>query len=176
MKRLVLIGFTVSVLLFFMAGIASAITIGLDAKTTTIDNPVSILLDAGYYDVTPVSGEEDSWNAWGKTTMVDGEVTKGWINNYSLSSDEFAAYLVTDGIRYETPEIALANALSTSFTLTSESYVNFYIYDIKYTDNIGGMTLRVEKGVAPVPEPSTFLLLGGGLLGLGFCVRKRKKA
>lgn len=29
---------------------------------------------------------------------------------------------------------------------------------------------------APVPEPSTFLLLGSGLAGLGFYTRKRKKA
>jgi hypothetical protein len=29
---------------------------------------------------------------------------------------------------------------------------------------------------SPVPEPSTFLLLGGGLAGLAFVVRRRKKA
>ncbi len=176
MKKLFLTGLVVSFLLLFMAGFSYALTIDLDAKTTTIGNPVSVLLGPGYYDVTPVSGEEDSWNAWGTTTIVDGVVTKGWINNYSLSSDEFSAYLVSDGIRYETPELALANALSTSFTLLSESYVNFYIYDINYRDNIGGMTLSVEKETAPVPEPSTILLLGSGLVGLGFYARKRKKA
>ena len=41
------------------------------------------------------------------------------------------------------------------------------IYDVAYT-----VTVTAENGSAPVPEPSTLLLLGGGLLGLGFA-RKR---
>lgn len=46
--------------------------------------------------------------------------------------------------------------------------------------SVGGFTADVNStghfAVNVVPEPSTFLLLGGGLLGLGFMARRKKKA
>ena len=46
-------------------------------------------------------------------------------------------------------------------------------------DNIGMLldnVLAESVDTAPVPEPSTLLLLGGGLIGLGLYRKNRKKA
>lgn len=52
-------------------------------------------------------------------------------------------------------------------------------YDSRNQDNFytnDGFGLDDFSTMAPVPEPSTILLLGSGLLGLGWYGRKRKKA
>jgi len=43
-------------------------------------------------------------------------------------------------------------------------------------NNIAYFTTTISAAATPVPEPSTFLLLGSGLAGLGLYARKRKKA
>ena len=55
---------------------------------------------------------------------------------------------------------------------TTRLSINIQQYDTTYTGYA-----RVDDAyvVAPVPEPSTFLLLSGGLAGLAFAVRRRRK-
>lgn len=155
-------GFVITLLLVCFAGMANGAIVNINAVSNTTTNPVVLHLDAGTYEVVPIGvadgGAYNSWNAWGYVGLPD----RGWINNYSLSSDEFEAYTISDGGRYATDLIALENAQSTSFTLTSAGDVSFFITDRPYSDNLGGMSLDVNA----VPVPGAVLCLFSGLIVL----------
>ena len=180
-KKFIRMGLVASMALLCMVGVGNALIVDLDSYTNRAANPVVVPLAAGTYDVTPIGvadgGAYNAWNAWGYVSLPD----QGWINNYSLSSSEFAPYGVSDGGRYATDLLALENALGTSFTLASAGNVNFYIGDSSYDDNIGGMSLSVtQRTPAPeppngVPEPTTLLLLAAGLAGIVGFGRKYRK-
>jgi len=180
-KKIIRMGLVASLALLCTVGVGNALIVDLNSYTNTVANPFVVPLTAGTYDVTPIGvadgGAFNAWNAWGYVNLPD----QGWINNYSLSSNEFAPYGVSDGVRYATDLLALENALATSFTLASAGNVNFYIGDSNYDDNIGGMSLFVtQRTPVPeppngVPEPTTLLFLAVGLAGIvGFGKKYRK--
>lgn len=179
MKKKVML-LTIALFLIGMVSLANAAIIDINAKTNTTTNPVSLLFDAGTYEVKPIGvadgGNYNAWNAWaGGSNPPD---YAGWINKYSLSSGEFDAYSVTDGIIYATDLLALSNALSTSFSLTSAGEVNFFITDNPYWDNLGGISLYVSPAgdeQFPVPEPATMLLFGVGLVMVAGASSKKFK-
>ncbi|NCR45096.1 MAG: hypothetical protein GPJ09_13265 [Microcystis aeruginosa SX13-01] len=121
----------------------------------------------------------DAWNAWGTVQGCDANganCQKGWFNNYSISSSEFSISQGTG--TYATPALALANGQNTAFTLTGDSNVYLFIGDSFYSDNIGGVSLKVmpisNPPVTSVPETSSILgLLSLGVLGIGAALNQK---
>ena len=158
------------VISLLFCGSANAQIVDIHALINTVSNPVSIFLQAGAYDITVVGiaggGLYDAWHPWGSTVGCDASGTncaQGWSNSYHVESTEFAPFQPT-GVNghWETPAIALAHAVDSSFVLLNDVFVEFSISDSFYSDNLGGMSLSVTG----VPLPAGFGLLLLGIVGL----------
>jgi hypothetical protein len=170
-------------LAMFTAGIAIGISLGqteaqaasftrilnLDAKQTTTNKPISLDLSAGVYSVDYIGindgGMYDAWNPWGEgvTDFCNGNgegCIKGWINSYRISFDGLTKMFSSPSV-YASASQAMQNAVNTSFTLASDTQVDFFIGDGYYKDNGGGISLKLSS--QSIPEPSAKL----GLLALG---------
>lgn len=125
--------------------------VNINAKTSSKKNPVSLELKEGIYFVTVIGvsegGAYDAWKPWfyKEKKNKDGEWVKGWINKYSYSSSEFSEVTLYDSNLYETPSIALVNAIDSKFSLKNKALVYFYIIDSPYVDNEGGISLQIAR-------------------------------
>jgi hypothetical protein len=159
--------------LFIMAPITeNAATVDLDAVINTNPNPVELKLKGGTYKVTPIAGRTfAAWNYWGRTNgcSCGADCRRASLNNYSITTPTESIFM-SDGDRYSTPTLALLNALSTTFTLTKTTIVNFFIPDQPYRDNLGGMSLNVSE----VPVTAAAFLFSPALLGFLGLRRKTK--
>lgn len=133
------------------SGTELATVIDIDATANNKTNAVVLFLTAGTYEVNVIGssqgGKYDAWSLWNFTTGCDekGEnCVTGWVNEYNITSREFTINVPSTG-KYATAEQALANAKGTSFTLTSDGQVNFFVSDDLPPDNRGGISLAVKK-------------------------------
>ena len=170
MKKILL-----ATIIFGLSAQVNAATVNLNAKLTTLSNAVVLNLTAGTYNVSPFAGTYTAWNAWNNTEgCTNGDdCSVGWINNYSIMTPTETINIFTSSTyKYQTQQLALLSALSTTFTLSSDSAVKFFISDSNYGDNAGGMSLNVS----PVPIPAAALLFAPALLGFMGLRRKAKNS
>jgi hypothetical protein len=139
-----------------------------------------------------VAGSAPAGLSWqidepGFGTAYTGTIYNNFSNN-SLSG------LIFNGLFNGPEDVAMAMIRSFDLSLGQTALLTFTISDTATDPNIfclaqydgdpglGPETiffssnLDISGGAAPVPEPSTVLLLGAGLLGLGFYARQRRNA
>jgi len=153
---------------------AGAAFINLHGVNNCRHNPVVMGFDAGTYQVDPV-GIMDG-GAYDAVSM-HYSWPDSWVHKYTIESSQFARISVSTGYR-ATPAEALANAISSSFTLTSPGNVSFYIwdgpngYEYRY-DNTYGVSLLVNPQTKPIPAPASVILVAIGTSMLGWLRRRR---
>ena len=147
-------------------------TVSFSSAAASIDS-ASVKIDYAYAnDKAGASSKPvEAFFLWdnGSTPVQIGELT-GALGSTAWQSHTF------DLTSFLADEIAAASGSSWSIAFTFLENTNspdtFYLDQSKL---FGGYTEATIGRLAVVPEPSTFLLLGAGLAGLGFVVRRRKK-
>lgn len=147
-------------------------------------NPVTLTLAAGDYWLTPtVSGVTpgatfSAWNfqapaagSWGNHVVAGADLGGGQYRVLVDASTVPEPTCKNHFCAYDTDTQAVAAWLSTPaffMRLTTTTTVGFVAADYFLTDNLGGISFVISS----VPEPTTALLLAGGLLAVALRGRR----
>ncbi|MBW2740134.1 MAG: PEP-CTERM sorting domain-containing protein [Deltaproteobacteria bacterium] len=156
---------------------------GGSASVVTEDSGFSAT-DGNYFanlTASALIGQPQSWVA-GETLTFDWNFTA---NDY-LPYNDFSILLILDSNDNVLENITLANVMSVgdynttgwntyeyTFAAADSGSIGFGVANVWDAENSSQLYIDNVGGGAPVPEPSTILLMGTGLLGLVGYNRKR---
>ena len=197
MKKNILIGLSIGLFVFGVFGLANATPIVFDVYAFGNSSSGGTGLNTG---ISLTSGQEfsasaDSGDLWSAGALPRWSNADGLIGNwYATGTDDSVQSAGTRiGEAFSTwtqqgltaPYGSLVGELSGTFALLGTDFIGnawgngdllLYYWDSNNYDNSEYISVTINAGPAPVPEPSTFLLLGAGLIGLAFAARRRRKA
>ena len=167
MKRICMLSCLLIVCAFIGTASSAPTIININGLTNHVLNPVHVFFEAGTYTLDPISVADGGlYNAMSYGPGTGPNRYQSWHWWYLMKNPELGTIYINEGQPYLDTEMdAFAAAISTTFSISTDSYVDFYIWDgphgYEYVyDNIGGMSLRVS----PIPAPGAILL---GSIGIG---------
>ncbi len=108
--------------------------------------------------------------AFTQVTGDDGNTYSGWAINEDTRNNYYDSYVVgADNTALD------AKYWTGAFDITSDIVmVNYSLFAFNEFDSPRFVATYMHTSTTPTPEPATMLLMGAGLAGLGFGVRRKK--